>query len=115
VAEPDNADAPAGEISAVEPPPAAGPDRRLDPACGERAWIARTAEGNREADDVRGALADHRHVLGAGADVLGGDVAAPEGLDDVAQVEHQPATAVVGELSVGTEHGLAAAKVESRG
>ena len=68
----------------------------------------------RQPGQVAGPLADHHQVLGGDADVLGGDVAAAERLDQVAEVQQQR-TAVLagGRRSLrGADHSLAPAELQ---
>lgn len=82
-----HADADARGIGAAEAVHEAGTHRGEDAARGHRARVAAAAALVGQADHVGGALGDHRHVGRPGADVLGGDVAAAERLDRVAEVE----------------------------
>ena len=66
---------------------------------GERRRIARAALVDRRAEDVLGRGADDVHVGDAGARVFGGDVAAAEVVDEVAEGREQRGALVGGHVA----------------
>ena len=79
----------AGERARAEGVPKARPQRRLHAGGGERTRVAAATVLGGPAHDVLGPLAQAGHVRAGGADVLGGDVAAPEQLDGLCDVVQQ--------------------------
>ena len=96
MAEPEHDDAEAGQLRSAAPVGDAGADRGLDAHRRERARVAGAAAVGGQAGHVAGELGDHDHVLGPGADVLGGDVAAVERLDHLGEVEQHVAAQLAG-------------------
>ena len=102
----------AGQLGRVEAVRDARADRGVHAERGVRARVAEPAEALGQADDVLGARGDEAHVGGGGADVLRRDVAAPEQLDAVGEVEQHRVAQLVRELRarLDRDHALAAAE-----
>jgi hypothetical protein len=80
---------------------------------GDRRRIARSSELGGNTRDIARLPADHVHVVAKGADVLRGDVATPEGLDEPPIGAEQ--LLGLDALGVADDHGLPASEVETGG
>ena len=105
-----DADGAAGERGSAPGGLRGGPHALEDAVRREHRAVARPALGDRAPGHEAALLGDDVHVLGVGADVAGGVVAAVEGLHE-APVGVQQGGGLVGER-VADDHGLAAAEVE---
>src|SRR5439155_13274515 len=111
----DLADALYGDPPALQPVLApgllgAGPHAEQHPPRGHGRGIAGAAELGGYARDVAGLAVDDVHVLARGPDVLRGDVAAPQGLDEPSVRPEQ--LLALDALGVPDDDGLAPAQVQ---